>query len=53
MAGYVLTQAATAGREYEPSAVAAVLELQAAYVAAIGAVGDPVDDSTERPPPTA
>lgn len=53
MAGYVLTQAAIAGREYEPSAVAAVLELQAAYVAAIGGVGDPVDGSTERPPSTA
>jgi hypothetical protein len=42
-AEYVQEQALAAGHPYEPDQIYAVLDMQAAYLEAIGAVGDPVD----------
>jgi hypothetical protein len=42
-AEYVQNQALAAGYPYEPDQIFAVLDMQAAYLDAIGAVGDQVD----------
>ncbi len=41
-ADYAQRRAMAQGHPYEPSAIIEVLELQAAYLATLGAVGDPV-----------
>lgn len=43
-AAYVQEQALEAGHPYEPDQIFAVLEFQAAYLHAIGAIGDQVAD---------
>lgn len=54
MAEWVQAQAAAVGHRYEVGDVTAVLEEQAAYVASIGAVGDPVEPGAgEGAAPTA
>ncbi len=42
-AEYVQEQALAAGHPYEPDQIFAVLDMQAAYLEAIGAIGDQVD----------
>lgn len=42
-AAYTQDQALAEGHAYEPTQIFAVMDLQAAYLAAIGAVGDAVD----------
>lgn len=42
-AEFIQERAYEAGHAYEPEAIFAVLDLQADYLLAIGAVGDPVD----------
>jgi hypothetical protein len=42
-AEFIQRRAYEAGHAYEPEAIFAVLDLQADYLLAIGAVGDPVD----------
>ena len=43
-AAYVLEQTARQGYEYDPAIVAEVLQLQAEYMASIGAIADPVTE---------
>lgn len=43
-AAYIQDRAWDHGHGYEPEEIFAVLDLQAAYLAALGAVGDPADD---------
>ncbi|MDJ0923465.1 MAG: hypothetical protein QNJ77_02795 [Acidimicrobiia bacterium] len=45
---YVLEQTARQGFDYEPAIVAEVLELQAEYMASIGAIAGPVADADRR-----
>lgn len=44
-AAYVLEQTLRQGFEYDPAIVAEVLQLQAEYMASIGAIADPVADA--------
>jgi len=48
-AAYVQDHAHQAGHTYDPDVIFAVLDLQAEYLAAIGAIAD-VAESTEEPP---
>ncbi|GMQ86203.1 MAG: hypothetical protein BMS9Abin07_1776 [Acidimicrobiia bacterium] len=43
-AAYAQEQSYAEGYAYEPEVIFAVLDLQAEYLAALGAVGDPVDE---------
>lgn len=42
---YILDMTARQGFEYEPAIVAEVLQLQAEYMASIGAIAEPVDEA--------
>jgi hypothetical protein len=46
-AEYVQQRALAAGHAYEPDQIFAVLDMQAVYLEAIGAVGDPVDGDAD------
>ena len=46
--GYVLEQTARQGFDYDPAIVAEVLQLQAEYMASIGAIAGPVNDADRR-----
>ena len=52
-AAYAQERALEEGHAYEPDQIYAVLDLQATYLEAIGAVGEPVDetDPIDRPEP--
>lgn len=47
-AAYAQEQALADGHVYEPDQIYAVLELQATYLQAIGAIADPVDPEGDR-----
>ncbi len=50
-AAYAQDRAVEEGHPYEPDVIFAVLDLQADYLAALGAVAEPADDSREEPAP--
>ena len=49
-AAYAQRKSLEEGHAYEPEQIFAVLDLQATYLEAIGAVGEPVDDVDEPAP---
>ena len=46
MGRYIQDEAIAQGHAYNAEAIREVLELQASYLGAIGAIGDPAEDDT-------